>query len=69
MRRPVNPVHAAAWGVMAGFAAFVALLVQSGTWWPNPTLSEQGITILGLSTATFAAAALIQNWLLKGAHD
>jgi hypothetical protein len=62
MRKPVNPLHAAAWGVMAGFAIFATMVVQSGTWWPNAALSERGMTILGLFTGTFAGAALTQNW-------
>ena len=66
MRKPDSPAHAAAWGVLAGFAVFTAMLVRSGTWWPNAALSEQAITIVGLLTGTLAAAALIQNWLVKG---
>jgi len=69
MHKPLNPLHAAAWGFMAGVGVFAATLVQSATWWPNAAVSERGIMILGLFIGTFAAAALIQNLLVKGAHE
>jgi hypothetical protein len=65
MYKPVNPAHAAAWGLLASVAVFAAILVQSGTWWPTSALSERGITILGLFTGAFWGAALIHNWLVK----
>jgi hypothetical protein len=66
MRKPLNPVHAAAWGTMTGFVAFAMMLLESGTWWPGSAVTDLGMTTLGLCAGTFTAAALIQNWLLKG---
>jgi hypothetical protein len=69
MHEPFSPAHAAAWGLLAGSAVFAAMLVQSGTWWPSAAQYEQGIRILGLFIGTFAAAAFIQNWLVRGGNE
>jgi hypothetical protein len=60
-----NPVHAAAWGIAAGFILFAITVIRSGTWWPSPAVSELGLKILVLTSALFAIAAVIKNRLIE----
>src|SRR5262249_61737260 len=33
-----NPIHAAACGIVAGFALFAVMIARSESWWPNPAV-------------------------------
>jgi len=65
MSNKYNPVHAAAWGIAAGFILFAITVIRSGTWWPSPAVSELGLKILVLTSALFAIAAVIKNRLIE----
>jgi hypothetical protein len=60
-----NPIHAAAWGIAAGFILFAIAVVHSGSWWPSPAVSELGLKILALTSALFAITAVIKNRLIE----
>ena len=65
MSNKYNPVHAAAWGIAAGFILFAITVIRSGTWWPSPAVSELGLKILVLTSALFAIAAVVKNRLIE----
>jgi len=62
-----NPIHAAACGIVAGFALFAVMIARSGSWWPNPAASELGLKLLLLLAVSFAIVAVIRNWRLERA--
>jgi hypothetical protein len=63
--RKYNPIHAAAWGIAAGFILFAVAVICSGTWWPSPAVSELGLKILVLTSALFAITAVVKNRLIE----
>jgi hypothetical protein len=65
MSSKYNPIHAAAWGIAAGFILFAVTVVRSGSWWPNPAISELGLKILILTSALFAITAVVKNRLIE----
>lgn len=65
MSNKYNPVHAAAWGIAAGFILFAIIVVRSGSWWPAPAMSELGLKILILTSAIFAITAVVKNRLIE----
>ena len=65
MSNKYNPVHAAAWGIAAGFILFAIIVVHSGSWWPSPAISELGLKILILTSALFAITAVVKNRLIE----
>jgi hypothetical protein len=60
-----NPVHAAAWGIAAGFILFAVAVIRSGSWWPSPAVSELGLKILVLTSVLFAITAVVKNRLIE----
>ena len=65
MSNKYNPVHAAAWGIAAGFILFAVAVIRSGTWWPSPAVSELGLKILVLTSVLFAITAVVKNRLIE----
>ncbi len=65
MSSKYNPIHAAAWGIAAGFILFAVTVVRSGSWWPSPAISELGLKILILTSALFAITAVVKNRLIE----
>jgi hypothetical protein len=62
-----NPIHAAACGIIAGFALFAVMIARSESWWPNPAASELGLKLLLLLAVSFAIVAVIRNRRLERA--
>jgi hypothetical protein len=65
MSNKYNPVHAAAWGIAAGFILFAVMVVWSGSFWPSPAVSELGLKILILTSVLFAITAVVKNRLIE----
>jgi hypothetical protein len=65
MSSKYSPIHAAAWGIAAGFILFAVAVVRSGSWWPSPAILELGLKILILTSALFAITAVVKNRLIE----